>query len=584
MSRTDYSIKNLLEAGAHFGHQTIHWNPKMSRYVFMKRRGIHIIDLQKTVLYLEKACNQLKNITTQGGKVLFVGTKRQIKEIVKLKVENTGQYYMIQRWIGGLLTNYQVVSKSIQRLREYNEILEDESKQEEYTKNQLVKMRKERNKLHELYCGVVGMDKLPEAIFIVDIFCEKNAALEAKALGIPIFSIVDTNGDPDYVDVIIPGNDDAIRSVGLFLDYVVEAIQEGSEIYKRKRMEEDLFAEQIKKEDELKKVQEESEENSDNKNMGDEKGDKLESKTDMKDKPNSSEKPKMEEQNKPVKKSNTVVSVSAKDVKNLRDLTDVSMMECKKALVQARGNKEEAIKILKERGMAVAAKRADRETHEGVVFVKTSGKDSWMANICCETDFVAKSEHFSALVKVVEKDFIRKGPDYFKGDDFQKLLTETTSKTGEKMAVSDVLYLQADKGKFFTYLHANHKVGVVLGLESDDPSILNNPDVQELGKDLCLQVAAMNPVAVSMDRVSSETIEEQKQVFLKQMKEDDKPAEIKEKILEGKIKKYFSELCLMDMEFVKENGKSVKTLIDEISKKVGSPIRVFQFQRNYIGS
>ncbi len=585
MSRTGYSIKNLLEAGAHFGHQTIHWNPKMSRYVFMKRRGIHIIDLQKTVLYLEKACNLLKNITTQGGKVLFVGTKRQIKEIVKLKVENTGQYYMIQRWIGGLLTNYQVVSKSIQRLREYNEILEDESKQGEYTKNQLVKIRKERNKLHELYCGVVGMDKLPEAVFIVDIFCEKNAAMEAKVLGIPVFSIVDTNGDPDYVDVIIPGNDDAIRSVGLFLDYVVEAIQEGSEIYKRKRKEEDLFAEQIKKEDELKKVQKESEEGSDDKNMGDEEGeDKLESKTDMKDKPDPLEKPKMGEQNKSVKKSDAVVSVSAKDVKDLRDLTDVSMMECKKALVQAEGNKEEAIKILKERGMAVAAKRADRKTYEGVVFVKTSGTNSWMVNICCETDFVAKSEHFGVLVKAVEKDFVEKGPDYFKGDDFQKLLTETTSKTGEKMAVSDVLHLQTDKGKFFTYLHANHKVGVVLGLESDDPTILDNPDVLELGKDLCLQVAAMNPVAVSMDRISLETIEEQKQVFLKQMKEDDKPVEIKEKILEGKIKKHFSELCLMDMEFVKENGKSVKTLIDEISKKVGSPIRIFQFQRNYIGS
>lgn len=555
----------------------------MARYVFMKRRGIHIIDLQKTVLFLEKACNQIKNITAQGGKILFVGTKKQIKEIVKLKVGESGQYYMTKRWIGGLLTNYKVVSKSIERLREYTSLLEDEEKQRNYTKNQLVKIRKERNKLYELYSGVVDMDKLPDAVFIVDVFYEKNTALEAKALGIPVFSVVDTNGDPDFVDVIIPGNDDAIRSVGLFLDYAVEAIKEGTEIYKRKRMEEDLFEEQIKKEEALKMEREETEETAkeapgeSSEEAKSDEPEKNKSETKADSPPISPDTP----EETPEKKQ--AIAISAKDVKELRDLTDVSMMECKKALVQAGGNKEEAIKILKERGMEVAAKRADRDTHEGVVFVKSEEKQAWMVNLCCETDFVAKSQHFGDLLKAVEENFIKQGPTYLESEDFQKLINDTTSKTGEKLVVNEVFHSHIENGRFFSYLHSNHKVGVVLGLESDNPETLSSPVVEELGKDLCLQIAAMNPVAVSMDKIPSSVIEEQKQLFLKQMESDEKPAEIKERILEGKIKKHFSELCLLDMEFVKENGKSVQELISEVSGKAGAEIRVSEFKRNRIG-
>lgn len=592
---TEYSIKNLLEVGAHFGHQAIHWNPKMSRYVFMKRKGIHIIDLQKTVLYLEKACNQIKNITAQGGKVLFVGTKKQIKELVKEKVGDSGHFYMTQRWIGGLLTNHKVVKKSIERLRKYTEILNDPTKQTDYTKNQLVKIKKERDKLHNMYAGVVDLEKPPEAMFIIDVFCEKNAALEAKTLGIPVFSIVDTNGDPDLVDVIIPGNDDAIRSVGLFLDYVMAAIKEGTEIYKRNRQEEDLFTEQVKREESLKKDDETEVKSETAPSNEDATADKpVAKKVGLANEANEADKPrKPMQQESPASAKDAEeakeategdgVKISANLVKELRDITDVSMMECKKALIQTGGDKDAAIKILRERGMAVAQKRAGKDANEGSVVVLAKDNTGMIANLCCETDFVAKSEHFTALVDELVTNFTAQGKSYLESEALKTFITETTSKTGEKIELSDIQVYENDQARFFSYLHANNKVGVVLGLTSDKPEALAQEQVTELGKDLCLQVAAMNPIAISMDKIPATAIEEQKQVFLKQMEDDKKPADIKEKILEGKINKYFGEMCLLDMEFVKENGKAVKDLLAEVSKEVGANLTISEFKRNQIG-
>ena len=216
------SMKQLLEAGVHFGHQTRRWNPKMSEYIYTARGGIHIIDLQKTVVLVEDAYQKLLEIGKNGGKVLFVGTKKQARDVVKEEATRTGQYYVSQRWLGGTLTNFKTIRKSIRKLHDLDKQSQDGTF-EKLTKKEVIAKRKEMDRLEKFLSGIKEMRALPEAVFVVDPMQEKNAVLEARKLGIPVFGIVDTNCDPDLVDVIIPGNDDAIRSVKLIVGKLADA-------------------------------------------------------------------------------------------------------------------------------------------------------------------------------------------------------------------------------------------------------------------------------------------------------------------------------------------------------------------------
>ena len=204
-------MKQLLEAGVHFGNQTRRWNPKMDAYIYTARGGIHIIDLQKTVVLVEEAYQQLLEIAKNGGKVLFVGTKKQASEVVKSEAIRTGQYYVSQRWLGGTLTNFKTIRKSIRKLQDLIRQSEDGTF-DKLTKKEVIAKRKEMDRLEKFLSGIKEMRTLPEAVFVVDPMQEKNAVLEARKLGIPVFGLVDTNCDQDLVDVIIPGNDDEIRS------------------------------------------------------------------------------------------------------------------------------------------------------------------------------------------------------------------------------------------------------------------------------------------------------------------------------------------------------------------------------------
>lgn len=225
------SMKQLLEAGVHFGHQTRRWNPKMDQYIYTSRGGIHIIDLQKTVVLVEDAYQKLLEIGKNGGKVLLVGTKKQARDVVKAEAERTGQYYVSQRWLGGTLTNFKTIRKSIRKLHDL-ERMENDGTFDRLTKKEVIGLRKETEKLEKFLSGIKEMRTLPEAVFVVDPMQEKNAVLEARKLGIPVFGIVDTNCDPDLVDVIIPGNDDAIRSVKLIVSKLADAfiIAAGGEV------------------------------------------------------------------------------------------------------------------------------------------------------------------------------------------------------------------------------------------------------------------------------------------------------------------------------------------------------------------
>lgn len=222
------SMKQLLEAGVHFGHQTRRWNPKMKPYIFIERNGIYIIDLQKTVRMIEEAYDFLRGISQSGGRVLFVGTKKQAQEAIETEAKRAEQFYVNKRWLGGTLTNFVTIRKRVQRLLELEE-WETSGYLDRLPKKEAVLLMKEKAKLEKYFNGIKHMNQLPEVLFVIDPRKEHIATLEARRLGIPVVAIVDTNCDPDEVDYVIPGNDDAIRSVKLIASKMADAILEGKQ-------------------------------------------------------------------------------------------------------------------------------------------------------------------------------------------------------------------------------------------------------------------------------------------------------------------------------------------------------------------
>ena len=221
------SMKQLLEAGVHFGHQTRRWNPKMAKYIFTERNGIYIIDLQKTVRKVDEAYEFVRSVAEEGKTVLFVGTKKQAQEAVKEEAIRSGQFFVNERWLGGMLTNFQTIQKRINRLKEL-EAMETDGTFDVLTKKEVMQLRHEMARLEKYLGGIKEMRKLPGAIFIVDPRKERIAVAEARKLNIPIVAIVDTNCDPDEIDYPIPGNDDAIRAVKLLTEKVADAVIDGN--------------------------------------------------------------------------------------------------------------------------------------------------------------------------------------------------------------------------------------------------------------------------------------------------------------------------------------------------------------------
>ncbi|STO11762.1 BS2a [[Flavobacterium] thermophilum] len=222
------SMKQLLEAGVHFGHQTRRWNPKMKKYIFTERNGIYIIDLQKTVKKVEEAYNFVRELAANGGKILFVGTKKQAQESVKEEAERCGMFYVNQRWLGGTLTNFATIQKRIKRLREI-EKMEEDGIFDILPKKEVIRLKKEKERLEKFLGGIKDMKELPDALFVIDPRKERIAVAEARKLNIPIIGIVDTNCDPDEIDYVIPANDDAIRAVKLLTSKIADAVLEAKQ-------------------------------------------------------------------------------------------------------------------------------------------------------------------------------------------------------------------------------------------------------------------------------------------------------------------------------------------------------------------
>ena len=225
------TMKELLEAGVHFGHQVRRWNPKMKEYIFGERNGIYIIDLQKTQKMFREALQYVTNMIAEdrGKTVLFVGTKRQAQDAVREEAERAGQYYVNQRWLGGLLTNFQTVQKSIKRLKDL-EAMQTDGRYEKLTKKERIKLDRERLGLEKVLSGIKSMNRLPDSVFVIDVRKEEIAVAEAVKLGIPVIAVVDTNCSPEGIDYVIPGNDDALRAVRLFASRIADAVLEGQQM------------------------------------------------------------------------------------------------------------------------------------------------------------------------------------------------------------------------------------------------------------------------------------------------------------------------------------------------------------------
>lgn len=613
------TMKSLLESGVHFGHQTRRWDPKMSRFIFSERNGIHIIDLQKTIVEIKKAYDVIRKVVLSNKPVLFVGTKKQARAAIQREAEKCGQFYVNNRWLGGMLTNFTTIKKSITRLKKI-EKMEVDGTFESITKKEKIVILKEKAKLEKNLGGIKDMNQLPGVLFIVDSKKESIAVAEAKTLGIPVVAVVDTNCNPDVVDYPIPGNDDAIRAINLFCSIIANACSDadnevGISIIADEEEADDISEKIIESVDAVAKDKEaiaevtgdeetiieapkaksvKKEVSSSPKTVVKEEAEKVEKKTKKVETANESvvEEKGVEAKDteKADKKKETkkevggnAMTISADQVKKLRDVTGAGMMECKKALTEAGGDFDGAVKILKEKGLADAKKRSDRDTKEGGVFIKDKGDKVAMILLGCETDFVSGNDIFKASKeKILDKVLSSKKEDLdFYKDDIQEVITQTK----ENVELKKVKYLGVAENQYVsTYIHGANKIGVLSVFEIDKPELKSNDQFKEFALNICLHVAASSPYYTRKEEVPQNEIAEQKSIFDKQMEDSDKPANVVENIVKGKIAKYLSEICLLDQKFVKDDKVTVEKYIADTAKALGAKIEIKTFYRFTIGA
>ena len=365
------TMKQLLDSGTHFGHQTRRWNPKMKRFIFTDRNGIYIIDLQQTLTYIDKAYEFVKETVAHGGSIMFVGTKKQAQESIAEEATRVGMPYVNQRWLGGMLTNFSTVHKRLQRLKEL-EAMEQTGGFEGRTKKEILMLTREKNKLERSLGGIRDMQKVPSAVWVVDTNKEHIAVGEARKLGIPVIAILDTNCDPDLVDYPIPGNDDAIRSAALLTKVVASAVAEGLQARAGRRQGRGQARGRGRRAAGR---------------MGAGAAGRRHRFGADGDVPGPTPTP-----NRRPRKAE-MANYTAADVKRLRELTGAGMLDSKNALVEADGDFDKAVELLRIKGAKDVGKRAERATAEGLV----AAKDGALIELNSETDFVAKNAEFQAV-------------------------------------------------------------------------------------------------------------------------------------------------------------------------------------------
>ncbi len=501
------SMKQLLEAGVHFGHQTRRWNPKMKEYIFTERNSIYIIDLQKTVKKVDQAYDFIRSVAEAGEAVLFVGTKKQAQESIEQEAKRCGMFFVNQRWLGGMLTNFKTIQTRIARLRKIDK-MEQDGDFALLPKKEVIKLMAERDKLEKNLSGIKEMKRLPGAMFVVDPRKENIAVQEAHALGIPVVAIVDTNCDPDEVDYPIPGNDDAIRAVKLIASKMADAVLEGGPGSQGRRR----FL---------------------------------------------------------IRTGRSEYMFTAKDVMALREMSGAGMMDCKKALVECDGDMDKAMDYLREKSLAASAKKASRIAAEGVVssYVSPDSKTGVIAEVNCETDFVAKTDDFKALVDTVAKLVAEQDPQDVDalmaldtGDGtVAEMITRAVAKIGEKITIRRFARSHVEGGMVDCYVHLGGKIGVLVEIACEDVAA-----AKPVAHDIAMHIAAAKPTCLSKADVNQDDVEHERKILREQAMNEPKPkpANIIEKMVEGRIEKYYKEVCLLEQPFVKEPDISVGKLVE----------------------
>ena len=540
---TKINIRTLLEAGCHFGHQTRRWNPKMKPFIFGERNGIYILDLKQTILDADQAYTFVKNVA-KGGNVLFVGTKKQAQEAVKNAAERANMPYINQRWLGGMLTNFVTIRSRINRMEELEAMVED-GRMAVLPKKEQAVLGKELTKLQTNLGGARDMKGLPQALFVIDTKREENAIKEAQRLNIPVVALIDTNSDPDEVEYGIPCNDDAISAVTLMCELMADACLAGSG--KEQVSEAEMAAE-----------------------------------------------PKAEQISLSSfffisLKGTTMAQITAAMVKQLREMTDSPMMECKKALVEADGDMDTAVDVLRKNGLAKAAKKAGRETNEGAVaaFVSEDGKSGALLELSCETDFVGSNAKFTGFASKVAEVVATTEPadvdallEMPMGEEtVSSELTEMIHIMGENMKISRFAARKAENGALASYIHMGGKIGVLVEFAFEKAETAQAESFKTFAHDVALQVAAVAPICATRDQVPAETVEHEKQIYMAQAAESGKPEAIQEKMAVGRLEKFYKQSVLTEQEFIKDSSLTIKKYAEQVSKELGDTITVVAFDR-----
>ena len=596
----DATIKDLLDAGAHFGHQSRYWNPKMKRYIYGTYNRINIINLEHTLTGLRRACEFVHDLARNRKKLLFVGTKKAAGEIIKEQVLSIGQYYVNHRWMGGTLTNYNIICASIEKLRDLQQ-QKAEGMFDKITKKEAMMRQRAMTKLERSIGGIKDMNGLPDALFVVDVRYEHIAVAEAKKLGIPVIGVVDTNSTPDNIDYIIPGNDDSIRTIRLFVEAITSSFSEGGQLAEQfsmmrgnrepatqsqsgqrlvgtlSKLSNIAAGKQQEQPQQAQGEQEKQEEHPVEAEVQEEEMEETQEMTTQDNPVESTQDMQKEEQNnptesaadtdnssdKPAKKDNPS-SGSASMVKELRLMSGAGIMECKTAIKEANGDINKAADILREKGIAKQLKRSDRAASEGVIAVKSEGDKTIVVELNCETDFVARNEEFVAFANNLAETFYKAPPaadgeEPVISDELNAELQSITQKMGENIKVSSYRELTAPKGgTVAAYMHTNNKLCALVAIDADD---------SDLARDLAMQVAAMSPLAATPDQVPQELLDKEKEIFLAQIKDEDKPDDIKEKMIAGKLKKFTAEVSLSEQSFIKNPEQTISSLLKDAGVK-----------------
>lgn len=566
----DSTIQDLLQAGAHFGHQSRYWNPKMKKYIYGTYNHINIINLEYTLIGLRRACEFVHDLASSRKKLLLVGTKKAAGDIIKEGALAIGQYYVNHRWMGGTLTNYSIICASIYKLNDLNK-QKAEGMFHKLTKKEAMMRTRSMLKLERNIGGIKDMNGLPDALFVVDVRHERIAVAEANKLGIPVIGVVDSNSNPDNIDYVIPGNDDSIRSISLLVKAITSSFSEGEQLAEQYSM----------MRSDKKGLQDSDGQQSKSANLAVtlSKNRKSSENKEMQDNQNTNAVNTINEETTKEENSSTMdteeVQISASAVKELREMSGAGIMECKKSLKEAKGDINKAANLLRESGLAKQLKRSGRDASEGIVAVRSQNNKAIAVEINCETDFVARNDDFVDFADRVAEAFYKEEPQ-LDGEtpqlskQVEEDLQQISQKMGEKLVINKYISISApENGTVGAYVHTTGKLCALVAIDGDEP---------QLAKDLAMQVAAMSPIAFSPEDVPQELIEKEKEIFIAQIKDEDKPDDIKEKMITGKLKKFAAEVSLTEQSFFKDPDKKISDLI----KAAG--VKEVKFLRHSIGT